>query len=293
MNETTAKTETISAPIIATDAPLMKDSAFKDSVLKESVLRPVCCVCGLEKSKRELVSLDLLRPSLSESILEANPDATLESFICRTDLAVYRTHYVRNLLQAEHGELTELDRRVAESITLHDTLAEDTEREYEEDRTFGERLSDIIASFGGSWTFIIIFMVILFSWMIVQGLLGELAFDVYPYILLNLVLSCIAALQAPIIMMSQKRSEAKDRLRAENDYQVNLKAELEIRHLHEKMDHLLSRQWQRLAEIQQIQLEMMSDLTVRRPRKKVVITKKKRTEKKAKVSTPQTVPPAF
>ena len=85
------------------------------------------------------------------------------------------------------------------------------------------------------------------------------AFDPYPFILLNLILSCVAALQAPIIMMSQKRQEAKDRLRSLNDYQINLKAELEIRHLHEKMDHLISRQWQRLAEIQQLQLEIMSE----------------------------------
>ena len=85
-------------------------------------------------------------------------------------------------------------------------------------------------------------------------------FDPYPFILLNLVLSCIAAIQAPIIMMSQKRQESKDRLRSENDYRVNLKAELEIRHLHEKLDHLINRQWERLAEIQQIQLEIMEDL---------------------------------
>ncbi len=89
-------------------------------------------------------------------------------------------------------------------------------------------------------------------------------FDPYPFILLNLVLSCIAAIQAPIIMMSQKRQEAKDRLRSENDYQVNLKAELEIRHLHEKIDHLITRQWERLAEIQQIQLEIMQDLAPKR-----------------------------
>jgi uncharacterized membrane protein len=86
---------------------------------------------------------------------------------------------------------------------------------------------------------------------------GKEQFDPYPFILLNLVLSCLAAIQAPIIMMSQKRQEAKDRLRGENDYRVNLKAELEIRHLHEKIDHILTRQWERLAEIQQIQLEIM------------------------------------
>ena len=91
------------------------------------------------------------------------------------------------------------------------------------------------------------------------------AFDPYPFILLNLVLSCLAAIQAPIIIMSQKRQEARDRLRAENDYRVNLKAELEIRHLHEKIDHLLTKQWERLAEIQQIQLELLQELTARRP----------------------------
>ena len=93
-----------------------------------------------------------------------------------------------------------------------------------------------------------------------------LPFDPYPFILLNLVLSCIAAIQAPIIMMSQKRQEAKDRLRAFNDYRVNLKAELEIRHLHEKMDYLISKQWQRLAEIQQMQLEIMQERRIK-PRK--------------------------
>jgi uncharacterized membrane protein len=84
--------------------------------------------------------------------------------------------------------------------------------------------------------------------------------DPYPYILLNLILSCLAAIQAPIIMMSQNRQEAKDRLRSQHDYQVNLKAELEIRHLHEKVDHLLSHQWERLAEIQEIQLELLSEI---------------------------------
>ena len=95
-------------------------------------------------------------------------------------------------------------------------------------------------------------------------LIEQERFDPYPFILLNLVLSCLAAIQAPIIMMSQKRQEAKDRLRSENDYRVNLKAELEIRHLHEKIDHILTRQWERLAEIQQIQLEMMQDPALRK-----------------------------
>ena len=144
-------------------------------------------------------------------------------------------------------------------------------RQVQDDRTLGERVADNIASFGGSWPFIFIFLGLILGWMIVNTLLiGHLlhghAFDPYPYIALNLVLSGLAGIQAPIIMMSQKRQEAKDRLRSENDYRVNLKAELEIRHLHEKMDHILTRQWERLAEIQQIQLEIMQDMAVKPPR---------------------------
>ena len=138
--------------------------------------------------------------------------------------------------------------------------SENVEAEFEDRRTLGERLSDHLASFGGSWTFIILFGVWLAIWVLFnQTVPAREQFDPYPYILLNLILSCIAALQAPIIMMSQKRLEAKDRLRSESDYRVNLKAELEIRHLHEKVDHLMTRQWQRLAEIQQMQLEIMHE----------------------------------
>jgi uncharacterized membrane protein len=125
----------------------------------------------------------------------------------------------------------------------------------------------VVADFGGSWNFIGLFALVLVVWMAFNVWVASRAvFDPYPFILLNLVLSCVAALQAPIIMMSQKRQEAKDRLRAENDYRVNLKAELEIRNLHEKVDHLITRQWERLAEIQQIQLEIMQDLAPSRAR---------------------------
>src|SRR5207253_1421499 len=125
-----------------------------------------------------------------------------------------------------------------------------------------KRLSDHIASFGGSWRFISLFGAVLFGWIILNAiLLLNRGFDPYPFILLNLILSCLAAIQAPIIMMSQNRAEARDRLRAENDYKVNLKAELEIRHLHEKIDHLLRRQYNRLFEIQQIQIELLQEIS--------------------------------
>jgi len=223
--------------------------------------RPVrfrCVICGKERPARDIVRLDVVRPSLLDQIKEAYPELPAEGFICIDDLDRFRSGYVSELLRSERGELTQLEHEVVQSLADHETLAENVETEFEGHRTFGERLSDHLASFGGSWGFLIIFAVVLFAWMAFNVIVvSGKQFDPYPFILLNLVLSCIAAVQAPIIMMSQKRQEAKDRLRSENDYRVNLKAELEIRHLHEKIDHILTRQWERLAEIQQIQLEIM------------------------------------
>ena len=138
-------------------------------------------------------------------------------------------------------------------------VSTNTEEHYDEVRTLGERLSDGLASFGGSWPFLILFGLGLAIWIMANSVRQQSAFDPYPFILLNLILSCLAAVQAPIIMMSQRRQETKDRLRALNDYRVNLKAELEIRHLHEKLDHLISRQWERLAEIQELQIELLQE----------------------------------
>ena len=236
-------------------------------VLARRRKKVLSAISGKKYRRRDMVNIDGLRPSLAERIRSDFPDLPANAMISRTELARYRMIYVEELLQQEHGEFTELDRQVAESISNQDTIAENTEEEFEEHRTLGEVLSDHLASFGGSWAFLISFFLVLVIWMgfnIVQG--ETAAFDPYPFILLNLVLSCIAAIQAPIIMMSQKRQEAKDRLRAFNDYRVNLKAELEIRHLHEKMDYLISKQWQRLAEIQQMQLEIMQERRIK-PRK--------------------------
>ena len=232
------------------------------ALAKKAPKRMTCAVTGKERPRWDLVQLEELRPSLAERIKADHPDLAPDALISRTELARYRTLYVEELLKAEHGELTELDRQVAESLVTHETLAEDTDEEFEDRRTVGERLSDRLASFGGSWTFIILFGVTLAVWVAFNLVVPAFVrFDSFPFILLNLLLSCLAAIQAPVIMMSQKRQEAKDRLRSRNDYRVNLKAELEIRHLHEKMDHLISRQWQRLAEIQQMQLEIMQETT--------------------------------
>lgn len=218
-------------------------------------------ISGKKFRKRDLVRVDDLRPTLANRIHADHPDLPRGARISRQELARYRMLLMEELLQQEHGEFTELDRQVVESIARQDTISENSEEEFDEHRTFGERVSDHLASFGGSWWFLLSFAGVLMVWVSLNLVMGATrAFDPYPFILLNLVLSCIAAIQAPVIMMSQKRQEAKDRLRALGDYRVNLKAELEVRHLHEKLDYLISRQWQRLAEMQQMQLETMHEL---------------------------------
>ena len=220
--------------------------------------RFACAISGKERPKRDLSRVDTLRPTLAERMRIDHPDLTDDSLVSQKEVARYRNLYVEDLLKEENGEFSELEREVAESIAAQDTISENTEEDFEEHRTLGDRMSDGLASFGGSWAFLMSFAALLLGWMAINIVQGETkAFDPYPFILLNLVLSCLAAVQAPIIMMSQKRQEAKDRLRSINEYQVNLKAELEIRHLHEKVDYLITKQWQRLAEIQQIQLEIM------------------------------------
>src|SRR4029077_12591218 len=136
-----------------------------------------------------------------------------------------------------------IEEEVIKSLRDQELLSENLNTEFESKLTFGEHVADNVAKFGGSWRFIISFGVVLVLWIIINSIvLLRKPFDPYPFILLNLVLSCLAAIQAPVIMMSQNRQEAKDRLRSEHDYMVNLKAELEIRHLHAKMDQLLTHQ---------------------------------------------------
>lgn len=221
-------------------------------------VRPHCAICG--KEARDPVIFGAVRAAIAKGIAAQHPDLGADDVLCGHHVSDFRTRYVADLLERERGELSALDRQVVESMAREQTIARDVESAWEDRRTIGEKVADVVADFGGSWTFIISFFAVLMLWIAFNVWVATRAvFDPYPFILLNLVLSCLAAIQAPIIMMSQKRQEAKDRLRSENDYQVNLKAELEIRHLHEKMDHLINRQWERLAEIQQIQLELMQD----------------------------------
>jgi len=220
-----------------------------------------CSICGKTKARSMMMPAALVRNAVAEQIKASYPEWKAEGYICLNDLNRFRMKFIQNLLESEKGDLTLLDQEVLESLQRHETLSSNVDAEFEKDLSLGEKMADRLATFGGSWTFIIIFASILFTWIGVNSfLLLKKPFDPYPFILLNLVLSCLAAVQAPVIMMSQNRQEAKDRLRSQHDYQVNLKAELEIRHLHDKIDHLLSHQWERLVEIQQIQVDLLSEL---------------------------------
>lgn len=229
-----------------------------DDVGDEDTAEDVCGVCGKTFATHELRPVRAIRPGILALMHEDHADLPEDGHVCRDDLARYRRLYLEDLLEEERGELSELDREVIESFETGEILAQNPEDEIEETETFGERMADHVAGFGGSWTFIISFMLVLVGWIALNShYLEARPFDPYPFILLNLVLSCIAAVQAPIIMMSQKRQESKDRLRSENDYQVNLKAELEIRQLHERLDYQMARQWEKLAELQRLQIEYL------------------------------------
>ncbi len=229
--------------------------------MEKNQMKPLaaCGLCG--KSEPQMLPAVLVRPPLVEEIKKQYPDWKTEGYICRSDLNRFRSEYIQGLLESEKGELSSLDQEVLNSLKRHETLASNVDEEYEKTFTLGERLADRLADFGGSWNFIVIFGAVLLGWIVLNSaVLVAKPFDPYPFIFLNLILSCIAAIQAPVIMMSQNRQEAKDRRRSEHAYQVNLKAELEIRHLHEKLDHLLSHQWERLVAIQQVQLDLLSEI---------------------------------
>jgi uncharacterized membrane protein len=221
-----------------------------------------CALCGRTVHGSELIPAEMIRGPIRELVERDSGPLAAGAVVCRRCVNRFRAEYVEDALEREHGELSRLEQEVVASLREHELLSRNVNVEVDRRLTLGERLADRLASFGGSWTFISIFALTLVVWMVVNAvMLGRRAFDPYPFILLNLVLSCLAAIQAPVIMMSQRRQESRDRLRAENDYRVNLKAELEIRNLHSKIDQLLSHQWQRLLEIQRIQTDLLEEIS--------------------------------
>jgi uncharacterized membrane protein len=225
----------------------------------------LCRICQKPRPATDVIHGELIHGPVMELIKKRHPDWSPQDVVCLSCLNRIRAEYVEDVLQSEKGELSTLEEEVIKSLRDQEILSQNLNVEFDSQLTVGQRVADKVAEFGGSWGFILTFGGMLVLWIAVNSIaLLRQPFDPYPYILLNLVLSCLAAIQAPVIMMSQNRQEAKDRLRAEHDYQVNLKAELEIRHLTWKMDQLLNHQWQRLLEIQKIQTELMEEL-LRKP----------------------------
>jgi uncharacterized membrane protein len=217
-------------------------------------------ISNKEFPSNEKISAKSLRPAILSTIRKDHPDFQTTGHLSLSELNVYREKYIADFLVNEIGELSELEDTVLHSLQNKNTLTDKIE-DADGPLTFGQRMADMVASFGGSWTFIISFAAFLFLWIIANVFVLSLKpFDPYPFILLNLILSTLAALQAPIIMMSQKRQEEKDRERGKKDYMINLKSELEIRMLHEKLDHLIIHQQHELIEIQKVQIEMMNDI---------------------------------
>ncbi len=220
-----------------------------------------CDISHRTISKAEAIKGQEIREGVFALIQSKHPSFTADSIISIDELNRFRREYLAGLMETERGELAVIDRDVMDAIQHNAILSENIQEEIDSTATFGQRMADNIASFGGSWTFIITFFSFLCVWMMVNvWVLATKPFDPYPFILLNLILSCLAAIQAPIIMMSQNRQEEKDRKRAEHDYKINLKAELEIKLLSEKIDHLLVHQNKKLLEIQEVQVDYLEDL---------------------------------
>ena len=209
----------------------------------------------------ERVSGRVVRNGVLKEILKANPRFHKDCSLSVNELNQYRRQYIQNLLSKEVGTLTELEQKVLDNIQHNHIIADEASDIKQEQLTKAQRWADKIASFGGSWRFITSFGIFIIIWMFLNVYaMHNNGYDPYPFILLNLILSCIAALQAPVIMMSQNRQEEKDRERSKNDYMVNLKSELEIRMLHEKTDHLIVILQDNLMQMQQIQIDMMQQI---------------------------------
>lgn len=217
-------------------------------------------ISGTEFPLNERVNTAGIRKEVLDFIIKKHPNFSTEKHISISELSVFRENYVTEILFSGSGELSDLEAKVVASLK-NDTLLSDKLDDEISNSSFGQNVADRVAKFGGSWTFILTFLGLLLIWILINVFfLAEKGFDPYPFILLNLILSCIAALQAPVIMMSQNRTEERDRERAKKDYMINLKSELEIRILHEKIDHLIMHQEQSMIEIQRIQLDMMKEI---------------------------------
>lgn len=197
---------------------------------------------------QDYVHLKTIDTDIRSFILQKNKKLTIESQIPFITFMNYHFEYIKEKIIQDQNETKKINQEMLEQLKNKQIISQNLNTTINQKATFGQKSADAIAKFGGSW--------ILLNTLHFFGL----SFDRYPFILLNLVLSCLAAIQAPIIMMSQNRQAARDRIAADHDYQTNLKAELEISLLHEKIDYLMSQQWQQMLELQQLQIELLTQL---------------------------------
>ena len=232
-----------------------------------SQLTVACAICNQSLRADHCTPARALRPSLRAFCNSTRTTPLLDTDeICRPCSMRARSKQLTEQLLKERGQLSAIELEVTAKAALHEAVATNLEAKFMGSATRGQKLADAVARVGGSWGFVTAFMGALCAWLIINSLfLGSKAFDPYPYILLNLALSCVAALQAPIIMMSQNRVSARDRMQADHDFRINLKAELEIAGLHEKLDHLLHEQWESLITLQQAQLDLLAELSEKLP----------------------------
>ena len=220
-----------------------------------------CSLCASPTDGRSLRSPQKLENRIIDLIKQDRPDWEGDRGICPNCLEQYRAKKFVGYLEAEYQKLSDIEHAVVSKITRRDRVSTRVHPEIATEMTVGEHIADKVAQFGGSWRFIGLFGGILVVWMVINAwVLAAHPFDPYPFILLNLVLSTLAALQAPVIMMSQNRQAHKDRLHAQRDYEINLMAEIEIRDLHDKMDSLRFKQWHELWHIQKRQIELLEHL---------------------------------
>ncbi len=220
-----------------------------------------CQICKHDFSYNKLFPINMVRNSLLDTLCNDHPDIDINGFICYPDLREIRTEYIEKLIRKDKGALSSFEKEIIDSLSSQHILVENVNKKFEKKLTFGQKMADRVARFGGSWKFILSFLALLVVWMILNTIfVRNEGFDPYPFILLNLVLSSLAALQAPIIMMSQNRQAARDRLQNNEEYCTNLKAELEIQHLQSKLDFFMKNQWESLLELQRIQIELTEDI---------------------------------
>jgi len=225
-----------------------------------------CFITGKDFNKTDLVPALKVPENLSNFIRQEHSGFAGSVSISRDALQEYRKKYLQKIIDTETKDFAKTEDAMKNALEAQENLASTLIGD--QPLSFPQRMADRVAAFGGSWTFILSFCFVLVIWIVLNSVfLANKGFDPYPFILLNLILSCIAALQAPIIMMSQNRQEAKDRERNEYDYKVNLKAELEIRMLHEKLDHLMIDQMQKIMEFQQLQMDYLEDLAAKLDKK--------------------------